>query len=406
MKKQIIFIEPFFTIPAFKIAKSLKKYKDYETILVIFTKVNEKTEKFLKDAYDKIITLEINDPRKLSFSNYIGIFKSLRGNKSKNLYKELKSLKPYLVQITGPETRTFFSRHLFKNYPLVYFAHDVWKPYIKKLSFKKNTGRAIPINKLIEKSLFKRADGVLHKGHENELETLKIKTKGNNLQYLSGCLDDWIINPNLKSKYSKKDKESHFVYAGRPWIEWEGHVSFKEVIEKVTSQKIHFHIFTPPLSDNDAKIFNELEAKNKYFHFHGELNGEKLNKELSKFDYGTIPDFYDFNLTGREFADITFGTKILTYLEAGIPMLISDTMGYTLKVVCDNNLGYEISYNDLEDLNKYLKNKNISLKNIKKAQNDFRMSRIIKNIIPFYEKIHKKFYKNKKDPYAHKMITP
>jgi hypothetical protein len=391
MKKQIVFVEHFFHIPSFKIAKKLRFSGKYETVLISMKKIDSQTEKFLKEAYDKIIIFELADMRKLTFSNYWRILKLLFGEKGKIFREELKKLNPYIIQITSPDIHTFFFKYVFRKYPRVYFAHDIFKPYYNKLSLKKNSGRSLILNKIFEKSLFKSVDGVLYKAPENILEKLQIKNKGSSMQYLSGCLDEWIINK--REKYSDVDNELHLVYAGRPWIEWEGHKSFLEMIEKITKQKIHFDIYTPPFRDDDKKIFDELTSKNKYFHFHNELKGKELNKELSRFDYGIALDFTDNKIVSDEFMDIALATKVFAYIESGIPTLVSNNLKFTLEVAGETGIG--IKYEELDTIKSFLKKKNISKQNIIKQQNFYNINKVIPKIISFYDKVNNEFYKNK-----------
>jgi hypothetical protein len=389
-KKQIVFVEQVYSIPAYKLARTLKLKENYELILILFNKVDKEAEKFLYGAYDKIILFDIGDVRNLSFSNWKRIIKLFFSKDHFNFRSEIKKLKPYIVQFTGPELNPALSMFLFRKFKRIYFSHDIWKPYFKKISLKKDSGRMLLINRLVEYFCFKYSDGVLHKGPKEELINLKIKTKGNDLQYLSGCFDEWIIKPNEKNKYFNEDKEFHLVYAGRPWVSAYGHSSYLDVIKIITDQEIHFHIFSPSINFKDKKEFLGLETTNPYFHLHEELRGKNLNEELAKFDFGIIPDFIDYSKIRKEFMAISLATKIFTYFESGIPIIVSRDLEFTSEIVELEKSGISINYSDLKNLRKILSSLKLTdlKKNVVRAQEDFKTSNIVENIVSFYDKIH------------------
>ena len=397
MKKQIVFLESFLTIPTFKLARSLKLTGKYETVLVISSNFNEKNKEFLKKAYDKIIYLDLGTQRNMNnIKGVLKVVKLWRSDEKKKFIKKIKSLNPEIVQITGPELFPLLLARLFKNVPIVYFAHDIFKPFFKNKFFNKKLSKGILLNQLIEFICFKKFEGILHKGEKNELNLLKIKIKCPEMQYLSGCLDEWIININSE-KLSKKDKQTHLVFAGRPGIFWKGEDSFFRIVNIITSQKIHFHVYYPSNNSVTEAKFLELANKNSYFHLHKELNGKKLSIALSKYDFGIIPDFPDFSIIGEDFMRTCFATKVMAYLEAGLPTIVSQRIIFTSKFIDENKIGVTIDYNDLNNLNEILSKVNYKglLRNVEKCQKKYRMSQVIKKIIPFYGGVSRRFHKSK-----------
>jgi len=374
-KKTILFVENKFTIPIIKLAALLRR-EGWKTILLNLSPLSKLDYDFIKRYFNEIIIFDMT-----SIKNFFN------PQKYSSLMNTIRNKNPNIIQFTGPDWHTYLMFILLKKYPRVFFAHDIWKPYFKRIQFKKNSGRMIFFNRLIERSSFKNAEGDLHKGPEDELKLLGIKTKNNDLQYLSGCMEEWLIKPDKNHKLSNEDGKSHLVYAGGPWVTFNGWISFIDIIKKITSQKIHFHIFCP-YNVRINESFKKIERENSYFHMHRPLRGKKLNEELSKFDYGIIPTFFDSDIVGENFKKITVATKIFTYLEAGIPCLVSKELQFSSKIVESNNMGLSITLGDLNKLGTILKHQNYGsfIKHILKAQKKFGMGLQMEKLRTFYDK--------------------
>lgn len=379
IKKQIIFVETNPMVPIYKMARLLKLSKNYETVLVSFSKVNID---YQKKAFDKIIILDLDAP--LSPKSIFQTIKKLNQRRYKSIFKELKKLNPYIVQITGPNPLPLLAFYLFKNKPIIYFAHDIWQPYGKKFSIIKGSGRMIYLNTIIEKFMFRKAAGTIYKGPEGCLNLLSYKIPHPTISFLPYCLDEWIIKPKLN-----KNKEWHLVFVGGPWIKWNGHASFDEIINKLSHQKIHFHIYSSSNDEYQKIHFQEVAKSNKYFHFHEKIPAEKLGEEISKYDYGVHFDFIDSSVINPNFTKITFGNKILSYIEAGLPIIVSEDCEFTCKFVKENNAGFSIGHTELGNLKTLLNKQNKSKVklNVRKAQQKLLLSKHMMEIENFYKKV-------------------
>ncbi len=378
-KKKIVFVESFFNVPTFKIACALKKTGKYETILILLSKDDKKN---LKKAFDKIFIFDLKfnpTPRGL-----INFFRKIKSKEGKKFLEKMKKINPYVFQITGPELVTLWFMYFLKKKVKIYYAYDIWKFYDKKFSLKKNSGIMQFFHKFIERVHFKIADGILHKGPPGELNLLSYKVDALDLSFIPYCLDEWIFPPTKK----KRGKEIHLVYAGGLWISWEGHISFLKIIEIITSQKIHFHIFSP--YDLSMDVYKKIEKSNKYFHIYGKEDKQKiLNKKLSKFDYGILFDFYDTSMINELWPKTSLGNKIFSYIEAGLPVIINDQLEFTSKIIKDNKIGFSVNYENLKNLRKILMKQNYKQlqKNVQKTQEKFKLSKNIEKLERFYEKV-------------------
>ncbi|MFC1682210.1 hypothetical protein ACFL0X_01165 [Nanoarchaeota archaeon] len=381
-KKQIVFVEPDFSMSVFNMAKTLKSTNNYETILISFANINKDLP---SQAYDKIFNLKLD--YLITPKNILKIWKKLQSREGKIFMNNIKKLNPYIVQVTGPHILSLITLKLMKKYQRVYFVHDIWQYYGAKFSLK-GPGKMHYLNGLIDRLSFKNCDGILNKCGEGALDYTKEKPKVPYLDFLPYCLDKLIIQ-NYPEKLSRKDNEIHIVYPGCTWIHWEGHVSFVDVINKITSQKIHFHLYASTLGEGGEEIFKNMEKTNKYFHIHPVEPVNILNKSLSKYDYGIIPDFCDDSINSVWMKTGISG-KLFSYIESGLPVIVNKQFKFMDNIMAKNNMSISVSYEDLSSLKKIItKYKYPTKDQIKKQQEDFKISNHIQDLKEFYTKIHK-----------------
>ena len=378
-KKQIVFVELAPSIPIFKIARSLRLTGKYETVLISFSKVDQD---FIKKGFDKTIIFEMKNID--SIAGITSFIKQIFKPEARKFLEKTKRLKPYLVQFTGPNVLTMFSMYLFRKTPRVYYAYDIWKFYDKKFSLKKNSGIMQFFHKFIERAHFKIADGILHKGPPGELDLLNYKVDALDLSFIPYCLDEWIYAPKKRERH----KEWHLVFAGGPWISWEGHISFLKIMEIITSQKIYFHLYCP--YDIDMGVYKKIEKTNEYFNLHKGENPENLNKKIFKYDYGILFDFYDTSIVNVSWSKTTMANKIFNYVEAGLPVITNKQLEFMCEIIEENNMGIMIKdFKDLKNLRKILEKQNYEQlqKNVHKAQEKFKLSKNIEKLERFYEEV-------------------
>ena len=384
MKKEIVFVEYVPNIINLKIARTLKLSGKYTTTLISFSKVDEE---LYNKAFDKLLILDVK--HSLNLKNIIKLFKSIFSKETKDFIKSVKELDPYLFQITGPDLFTMFVMSITKNKPKIYFAYDIWAFYGKKFSIK-NLGIKEFFQKQIEKIGFRKADGILHKGPSGELKFLDYKINKLDLAILPGCLDEWTISNNKKPKAG----EIHLVFAGGPLKSSDGRAHFLEVIKKITSQNIHFHTYGECVNKKDTILFVEEEKKNKYYHFHPKERVDNLNKKMSQYTYGINPDFYIKSIINPLWPKTSVANRMFNYIEAGIPIIINEDAEYMMKIVKDNEIGFSIKYNDLDNLKDIIEKRDYKkmIDNTKKAQKKFSWN---KNLISELEEFYKKVIKDK-----------
>ena len=168
-------------------------------------------------------------------------------------------------------------------------------------------------------------------------------------------------------------------------------MSHLKIIKIITSQKIHFHTYGPCFDEKANQMFVKESRKNKYYHSHGLVKPNVLNKEMSKYNYGIFLFFMDPAKKSLfpELAKPMLNAKMINYLESGLPIIINRKWEHMGKIIEKHNVGFGIDVEDLKNLRKIIEQKDYSQfqENIKKFQKEFRLSKKIKEVEEFYETI-------------------
>ncbi len=382
-KKQIVFIEPKPTVFIYRIARSLRLTKRYETILISFSEVDKD---FFGKAYDEIRIFELS--HKLKFKNLVNLSKKMLSGKVKDFLEQIKKMKPYLFQITGPDLFSLMAVSSLKENksPKIYYSNDLWSTDKRNFLFTKDFWIKGEVQKFCEKKCFKRADGALNKMSLEDFEFLKYNVDIPKMALPPGCLDEWTFLPK-----KKKNKEIHIVYGASPNVVGGEKISLMETIKTITSQGIYFHTYGSCSKEKDNQMFNKESKENKYYLNHKKVTPYKLNEEMSEYNYGIFADFFEQSKVDSNpgLLRTQLGSRMVNYIESGLPVIINRQFEYMVKIIEKYGLGFSINVEDVKNLRKIIEQKNYSQfqKNIKKFQEEFKLSKKIKDIEEFYDKI-------------------
>lgn len=397
-KKQIVFIESYSTIMIYKIAK-LFKNKDYETILIRILEPSKLDRDFCKDAYDRVIDFNI------SKLNIKGSFKQTKDILSSII--KILSLKPYIIiGKANPNLPIAFFRILFRKTPFVYFPYDIRCLYCHPDMESAMKLRGISKFEIwAERFNFENADGVMHKGAEEELEHLNGRMLGNNINlpkhqihFYPYCSKEFLV-PLNKNKLSKKTKEIHMVYfTTGSCLTSEACKPFLALAKEMDKLKMHFHLYIYPTTNNKNEIVNIFDSK--YFHLHNPAGPREIAKEISQYDFG-ISLYWDNERTSElELEEKHFdlernygiGNKIATFLEAGIPHFCPPEMicinrileKYKIRILINPN-----NFSNIKDIQKKIKRLNYKKleQNILKAREDFDMDKNFPRFEKFIQEV-------------------
>ncbi len=378
-KKQIVFIEPQATVNSYRIARSLRLTEKYETILFSFSKVDRD---FYGKAYDKIFDLELS--HKLKFKNLVNLFKKMLSKEKKYFFKKIEEMNPYIFQITGPDLFTLMALlHLKKSVPKIYYANDIWGAEKRSFLFRtfKMKGE---FQRICEKICFRMVDGILNKSSPKQFESLNYDVPVPRISLHPSPLDEWTFSPK-----KKKNKEIHIAHGGCPTLSLKTNVHFLEVIKILAPQKIYLHSFGPCAAEKENLILLQESKENKYYCPHKKVSPYVLNKEMSEYTFGIFADFWMKTNSNPGVVKTDMGTKMTNYIEAGLPIIVSEQMEYIADIVNEQGIGFVVKFKDLKNLKKIIEKQNYSQlqKNVKKFQEKFKMSVMIKEIESFYEQV-------------------
>ena len=133
-----------------------------------------------------------------------------------------------------------------------------------------------------------------------------------------------------------------------------------------------------------------MAQKNPLFKFEKGVPPDEVTKIFSMYDFGTMVSFFHQGT----FLDVhnhnRLPGRLFTYLEAGLPMIVSEEMQYLSRIIKEYEIGIVVSQKDLDNLpviiNSYDREK---LKtNVKRAREELSMKRHIKRLVAFYEEVH------------------
>jgi len=142
--------------------------------------------------------------------------------------------------------------------------------------------------------------------------------------------------------------------------------SIFEFYPKITSQKLHIHIYMKTNNVNENK-FRKIENENPFFHYHGYLDYEKLLSEIAKYDYGLFCTAWNrAKIKNFPYLITIFGNRIFDYIAAHLPVIGSKDVTAAANLIDKYKVGFNIYQKDIYSLKEMLiKNKQNYLKTVK-----------------------------------------
>ncbi|MDX1906474.1 MAG: hypothetical protein SF053_05510 [Bacteroidia bacterium] len=153
----------------------------------------------------------------------------------------------------------------------------------------------------------------------------------------------------------------HLVYAGglagshRDRTQF-GILQFHHLIEVLSAQQIHFHVYPSPSTlPPDYEEYIGIARENPYFHLHDPVPHHELTRELAQYHFGLLPFFREDS--ALQVAKMTYSTslKLFNFLEAGLPVIISRDIIYQHWMVMRGRAGVSVSKADIPDLGERLR---------------------------------------------------
>ena len=242
-----------------------------------------------------------------------------------------------------------------------------------------------------DKYCYENVAGIIHRGSKVEIPYYKkhgYKINCQIFKYLDYCNKKFFADCNAK-KLSYEDGEHHLISMGSGM----NHPGVIDIIKKFAKQKIHFHLYTVPHSLIRVDFYKEyynLNKTEKYFHLEKAVSFDKVGREIAKYDFGSLilhPD--QIKTMQPEYLKMALSYRIFTWLEAGLPIIISDDYEYMKSIIDGYNIGFGVSYDEVGNLHSVLdKFDNDELKkNVLETREELSIDNYDKNLTNFYDTI-------------------
>ncbi|MEP6755487.1 MAG: hypothetical protein ABJA67_08300, partial [Chthonomonadales bacterium] len=168
------------------------------------------------------------------------------------------------------------------------------------------------------------------------------------------CDDDLFVDHVPKIS----NTELHLVYAGgvagsHRDAKHYGNIQFFGLIDTLTKQGLHFHIYPSPTNIRaDVEEYEALAHVNPRFHFHDPVPQERLAGELGRYHYGIHLGFVNDAEHKQSSAKYRLCTtlKLFNFIEAGIPVLSSDNLEFQAWLVTRYGSGIRLKREEIEVL--------------------------------------------------------
>ncbi|TVM04147.1 MAG: hypothetical protein CV087_01755 [Candidatus Brocadia sp. WS118] len=200
------------------------------------------------------------------------------------------------------------------------------------------------------------------------------------------------------AKYSQKDGKIHLVYGGYvytaniPKNVLDSH-QFIESIKQITKQGICLDVYTSP--HMSALKFEHLFAdyiavskENNLFRFMKGFSPREAVNKFSQYDFGVL-HLFDQGSSLNKSNRIRIPGKFFFYLEAGLPLLISEEFEYASELVRKHEIGIVVSQEDMHNLSKIISvyDRDRLRTNVFAAREKLSMGTHIGKLLGFYEEI-------------------
>lgn len=239
---------------------------------------------------------------------------------------------------------------------------------------------------------FAKSNGIIARNLEvkESLRRYNLPSKSNIL------FSDYCDNSNFTfaTKSIAKGAEISLVYAGGLYgksarSSSHGIENFDALIESLPSNRIELHLYPNPDAPIDYYYDYILEQKNNPFlKVHQTIPQKEMGKELSKYHFGVLPHFKEENAKISD-AKLAFGTsnKFFNFLEAGLPILVSNEMIYMAWLVKRYQIGIVFSEKEQHNLRSIIEQCNYSVlqQNVLKVREKLSMQHNQQRFIKFVQ---------------------
>lgn len=256
------------------------------------------------------------------------------------------------------------------------------------------TPSELDLEKKAQEIVYTQSNGVIIKDSPEIIDHLGAQygKRPNWMHFFPYTCQEFVVELAPENKFSHQTGKTHIVYAGclhnnPKWHPTPIFRSTLDAIRMLTDQGIYFSIYNA--MDSSGKGFEEyldLSEKNEFFNYHFALPYDQLTSVLSRYDLGWFCFDFSHALESPFFHKTTFGSKVFTYIEAGLPILVSPEQEYMCSVVEALGVGRALKFQDIENLTEILEGMDFDAlsSRIAKVRKEMTWDTEIPRIIDFY----------------------
>ena len=170
-----------------------------------------------------------------------------------------------------------------------------------------------------------------------------------------------------------------------------GDVQLLGLIKKLLRQGLVFHLYLNPYQA-DSKLFWDYQylakAEPGFTLFKGKGPAE-LPRSIAGYHYGSMLHLFpEDNAIKKDHLRYILPTKFFSYMEAGLPVLVSEELEAVADLVREHGLGLVLSRNDLCKVSEMLRRKDCGAlrENVRAFRSRWKMSKRIDSLEDLYEK--------------------
>jgi hypothetical protein len=92
-------------------------------------------------------------------------------------------------------------------------------------------------------------------------------------------------------------------------------------------ERIHFHLYPSPHHEYQYPEYEAEARNNPYFHMHHAVDFGRVHQEISQYDFGWLANDFSKSVSYSEIVrQSERSLKFYTFLEAGLPLIVNDTL--------------------------------------------------------------------------------
>ena len=286
------------------------------------------------------------------------------------------------------------------QYPLLIDHHDsAWSQvFFQDLEINDQENNWINTKEVeLEKKCFNSVDGVIARSNElKELFSRNFITTPT--EVFEDCCSDQYFQPIVHTN-KPRDQDWSVAYAGMvfpsshsPEYSFPQFMSLAPIFNE---EKIHFHIYP---GQNHEYLYPDYESESKsnmYFHMKRSMSFIKIRKELTQYDFGLVafnpPNNY--KMFSKEHFKHIIHAKFHTYLEAGLPIIVSPVFEREAEIILKANAGIVFDSETPKGLRQMIEQEDIEQmrKNVGELRNSFNAASQGRRLFSFIQDVQEKY---------------